>query len=635
MKTFLERVEENEKTERPVVMAFGRMNPPTIGHEKLVNHVKNIAKDYNAPHHIIISHSTDSKKNPLEVTKKVKHAKRFFPGSNIYSSSKEAPSFIQHASKLYHSGHDHLVMVAGSDRVDEYEKTLNRYNGPHEGALFNFKKIEVKSAGQRDPDAEGVEGMSASKMREHAKNNDFMSFKQGVPAHVPEAHAKELFRDVRTGMGIHENVNHGKFKAIFVTGGPGSGKDIIIRECVPSQKIVEMNAGLAISILNDKHRLHESSSDYRREAMRNRNPLIINGTTNDQYMIVEIKNELEELGYETLMVFVNTSNDSSKQRNEKHARVLEESVRFERWKRTQTVSESLKQSFNKYFEFDNSIDLNEATEFEKYEKEEDLTIMYEMINWFLDIEVENEIANSWLLRNKKININNLFEQAITGENYVSKNKTDRNASITKEQTCSCTKGGKTSSRLFGGRPREKGQRLLDNICPSCQLVRKQGRADSVTDGDVASNSSYIFRTYVEGRASTSAPTLQQTPQPKETRFQQDADKIKAKKQKTSNAEAGKVLKPAGVSSEYDTRGSGTVYPMSGLGMVTYREQKENKYTSAAEVSTKSFRKFRKEAIDSPSPDMGVTGTAHGPTNKEPMETLNKIETNPPIKKKKR
>jgi hypothetical protein len=75
--------------------------------------------------------------------------------------------------------------------------------------------------------------------------------------------------------------------------------------------------------------------------------------------------------------------------------------------------------------------------------------------------------------------------------------------------------------------------------------------------------------------------------------------------------------------------------MSGLGMVTYREQKENKYTSAAEVSTKSFRKFRKEAIDSPSPDMGVTGTAHGPTNKEPMETLNKIETNPPIKKKKR
>lgn len=94
------------------------------------------------------------------------------------------------------------------------------------------------------------------------------------------------------------------------------------------------------------------------------------------------------------------------------------------------------------------------------------------------------------------------------------------------------------------------------------------------------------------------------------------------------------MKAPGTSPEYDTRGSGTVYPMSGLGMVTYREQKENKYTSAAEVTRKSFKNFRKEAIDSPSVDMGVTGTAHGPSNKEPMETLNKIETNPSKKKKK-
>ena len=65
MKTFLEKVEDDNRTERPVVMAFGRMNPPTVGHEQLVNHVKKIAQDYNAPHHVIISHSTDSKKNPL------------------------------------------------------------------------------------------------------------------------------------------------------------------------------------------------------------------------------------------------------------------------------------------------------------------------------------------------------------------------------------------------------------------------------------------------------------------------------------------------------------------------------------------------------------------------------------------
>lgn len=640
MKTFLEKVEDDHKTERPVVMAFGRMNPPTIGHEKLVNHVKNIARDYNAPHHIIISHSTDSKKNPLEVTKKVKHAKRFFPGTNIYSSSKEAPSFIQHASKLYHSGHDHLVMVAGSDRVDEYEKTLNRYNGPHEGALFNFKKIEVKSAGQRDPDSEGVEGMSASKMREHAKNNDFLSFKQGVPAHVSDTHARELFNDVRTGMGLHEDVNRGIFKAIFVSGGPGSGKDIVIRECITCQNIVELNATTAITILNDKHKLHEYSSDVRKEAIRKRRPLVINGTTNEEYKIIEIKNELEELGYETMMVFVNATDLASRKRNEMHSRMMLESVRKERWESSQKVATNFSLQFKKFVEFDNSLDLNEATELEKTKKEEDITLIHELTNWFLNMPVENEAANDWLHRNKRFNIDNLFERMlnkhdkknkmiIEEKKNVSKNKTNSKAFITKERTCTCGTNKASIGRLSGF-PRKKGQRLLDNICPSCQLVRKQDRADSVTDGDVKSNSSYIFRTYVE-----SSPTVIRSPEKKETKFQQDADKIKAKKQKANNSEAGKVLKVSGLSPEYDTRGSGTVYPMSGLGMVTYREQKENKYSNTAEVKRKSFANFRNEAIDSPGVDMGVTGTAHGPTNKEPMETLNKIETNPPTKKKKK
>jgi len=162
-------------THNPVVMAFGRMNPPTIGHEKLVNKVKEIAHDLHAPHHIILSHSSDAKKNPLSIQDKVKHAKRFFPNTNIEASSKEHPTFLQHAARLHQAGHDHLVMVGGSDRVEEFHKKLQQYNGTGPGKLYNFKKIEVKSAGHRDPDAEGAEGMSASKMREHAKNNDFNS----------------------------------------------------------------------------------------------------------------------------------------------------------------------------------------------------------------------------------------------------------------------------------------------------------------------------------------------------------------------------------------------------------------------------------------------------------------------------
>lgn len=623
MKSFLEKLEANSKTHKPVVMAFGRMNPPTTGHEKLVNKVKEIAKDYNAPHHIIISHSVDAKKNPLDIASKLKHAQRFFPNTNIESSSKEHPTFLQHAARLHAMGHDHLIMVAGSDRIPEYEKKLQQYNGTAKGSLYNFKKIEVKSAGQRDPDAEGAEGMSASKMREHAQNNDFHSFKQGVPAHVPEKHARELFRDVRGGMGLHESVNHGMFKAIFISGGPGSGKDIIIREAIAQQNAVEITSTTAISILNDKHKLYEFSRDSRREAIRQRQPLIITGTTNEQYNILTIREELEELGYETMMVFVNTSDESSRKRNEGHERMMAESVRKERWEVTQLVAEKFNQEFKKYLEFDNSIDLNEANEFETSEKEEDISIIYEMTNWFFDTPVDNEIAESWLTRHKKHNINKMFENFITKptsekgyKKYVTENKTTSKSSNAKAGSCSCgsTKG------LF-----------TDNICPSCQLVRKAGRIDSVTDGDVASNSGYTFRTY-----ESSSPTIRVRGAEQETKFQQDNDKQKSKRQKAAGAESGKVIKTAGVSPEYDTRGSGTVYPMAGLSNVNFKEQSEHKYTSTAEVTRKSFNKFRKESIDSPSTEMGVTGGYHGPSNKEPIESmLDKIVNQESNRKKKK
>ncbi len=202
IKKFLAFILENSDL-KPVVMTFGRMNPPTTGHSKLVDKVKEVAEKQKAPHEIIVSHSQDPKKNPLSQEDKIKHAKRFFPGANIVGSSKEAPSLIHHAKRLFQAGHNHLTMVAGSDRVDEYRNLLNKYNGTHEKAEFNFKKIDVVSAGQRDPDAEGVEGMSASKMREHAANGNFDEFKKGVPPHVSEKHAKSLYDDVRKGLGVN------------------------------------------------------------------------------------------------------------------------------------------------------------------------------------------------------------------------------------------------------------------------------------------------------------------------------------------------------------------------------------------------------------------------------------------------
>lgn len=188
-----------EAADKKVVFAFGRMNPPTTGHEKVVAKVKREAEKQGARHQIVLSHSQDKKKNPLTPEQKLKHAKRMFPSTNLSTSSKESPSFITHAKRLHQEGYTHLTMVAGSDRVKHMHDLLHKYNGHGPGKEFNFKHIKVVSAGHRDPDAEGTAGMSASKMREHAKSGDFKSFRKGVPGHVSDQHAKELFDDVRKG----------------------------------------------------------------------------------------------------------------------------------------------------------------------------------------------------------------------------------------------------------------------------------------------------------------------------------------------------------------------------------------------------------------------------------------------------
>lgn len=198
--------EEADAPKRPVVFAFGRMNPPTTGHAKLVDKVHELAKKHSAHHQVVLSASQDKEKNPLSAEQKVKHAKRFFPHTNIKAATKSEPTLMHHAARLNKAGHDHLIVVAGSDRVHEYHKLLHAYNGKADkkgNIPYSFKKIDVVSAGHRDPDAEGAEGMSASKMREHAKNNNFNEFKKGIPGHVHQHHAKELFHDVRKSMG-HE-----------------------------------------------------------------------------------------------------------------------------------------------------------------------------------------------------------------------------------------------------------------------------------------------------------------------------------------------------------------------------------------------------------------------------------------------
>jgi hypothetical protein len=205
-----------EQAEKHMVFAFGRMNPPTIGHGKLVDKVKDVANKHKADHLVVLSHSQDSKKNPLTAEQKIQHAKRFFPKTNLEAATKASPTLMHHATNIHRQGYHHLTMIAGSDRVEEYQKLLHKYNGKFDdkGNGYHFKSINVVSAGNRDPDAEGAEGMSASKMREHAKNNDFVRFRKGVPEHVSDNHAQELFHHVRQGMNLHESLD----RELYMTG---------------------------------------------------------------------------------------------------------------------------------------------------------------------------------------------------------------------------------------------------------------------------------------------------------------------------------------------------------------------------------------------------------------------------------
>ena len=204
MKTFKDIREARGDT---AVFTFGRFNPPTTGHEKLIEKVASVAKaNPGAPFYIFASHSENPKKDPLPYVKKVAYMKKMFPKYARNIIVDKARNVFEIAVSLHNKGHKAIVMVVGSDRVDEFESLLNKYNGVDaRHGYYGFDNIEVVSAGERDPDAEGVAGMSASKMRAAASANDFEQFKLGLPRGFSDG--KKLFADVRKHMGIRESFN--------------------------------------------------------------------------------------------------------------------------------------------------------------------------------------------------------------------------------------------------------------------------------------------------------------------------------------------------------------------------------------------------------------------------------------------
>ena len=188
-----------EKTKGTLVIVFGRFNPPTIGHQQLMDIAYDTAMQSGGDYIIVPSRSQDKKKNPLDPDTKISIMRKIFPD---YSERiVNDPNFItifDVLKKAYNDGYADIIIVSGSDRVKEFEKISNNYNGQ----LYQFDNIQVISAGERDPDGDGLESISASRLRLAAAEGDLITFRQGLPTGMSNKEVIQLFDMVRQGMEI-------------------------------------------------------------------------------------------------------------------------------------------------------------------------------------------------------------------------------------------------------------------------------------------------------------------------------------------------------------------------------------------------------------------------------------------------
>ena len=185
------------ETTETLTIAFGRFNPPTVGHGKLLSAAKKAAAGEDLK--IYPSRSQDAKKNPLDPDMKISFMKKMFPDfSEVIINDDEMKSIFNVLVAADEAGYKNVNIIVGSDRQAEFENLATKYNGE----LYNFDNIRVISAGVRDADAEGVEGMSASKMRKAVMDDDYDSFRRGTPKELDDGDTTSLFDAVRAGMKV-------------------------------------------------------------------------------------------------------------------------------------------------------------------------------------------------------------------------------------------------------------------------------------------------------------------------------------------------------------------------------------------------------------------------------------------------
>jgi len=192
---------EGQVDQGSISVTFGRFNPPTVGHEKLLNKVAQQAKSTGGEYRIYPSRSEDPKKNPLDAGTKIGFMKQAYPDhANAIQNNEEMRTIFDVLTTLDGEGYSSVNLVVGGDRVSEFNSLAQKYNGD----VYTFDEINVVSAGARDPDGEGVEGMSASKLRKAAAEDDFDSFSKGMTKSLGKDGTEKLYMTLRQAMQVEE-----------------------------------------------------------------------------------------------------------------------------------------------------------------------------------------------------------------------------------------------------------------------------------------------------------------------------------------------------------------------------------------------------------------------------------------------
>ena len=267
---------KTEATNKSFAFTFGRFNPPTIGHEKLIRKVASQGMDFK----IFLSRSQDTVKNPLSPSDKLKYMTKIF--KSYASNIMVMPSnmVLELATKIYNMGYRAITMVVGSDRVREFENILKKYNDEkNRHGYYNFDKINVVSAGERDPDEEGVTGMSASKLRDYVKRGDFKNFKRGVPGNLSDNEIKQLFFDIRKGMGLTTFVGNTEDESAWDAYGGTDMKPIASLETFEAQQVRDLY--IREMIFNIGEQAHNCKSDIKGKVIRRGTNYIVLEDTNN------------------------------------------------------------------------------------------------------------------------------------------------------------------------------------------------------------------------------------------------------------------------------------------------------------------------------------------------------------------